>query len=105
MVSGPASQIQVNVRTLTGETHIIETTTDSLVEDIKFAINEEMGVPMDQQRLIFAGRQLEDQRTMEDYGTVFFRAGNRTVTKILGSKILLELLICLAPYIKYFYFQ
>eukprot|EP00040_Diaphanoeca_grandis_P037251 m.241668 g.241668 ORF g.241668 m.241668 type:complete len:475 (+) comp33779_c8_seq1:58-1482(+) len=59
----------VTVKTLTGATiELTDLTPTVSVEDIKTRIQDSQGVPPDQQRLIFAGKQLEDGRTCSDYG-------------------------------------
>eukprot|EP00002_Diphylleia_rotans_P008946 TRINITY_DN1893_c0_g1_i1.p1 TRINITY_DN1893_c0_g1~~TRINITY_DN1893_c0_g1_i1.p1 ORF type:complete len:671 (+),score=152.73 TRINITY_DN1893_c0_g1_i1:291-2303(+) len=57
----------VLVKTLTGKTLTIEADPWDRVRDIKDRIQDMEGIPPDQQRLVFAGRQLEDELTMSDY--------------------------------------
>ena len=64
----------VRVKTLTGKTLPIFVAADNsdTIEEIKLRIQDREGIPPDQQQLIHAGRQLEDERTLKDYGIISF---------------------------------
>ncbi len=67
---GDGAAMRVFLWTLTGKTVELWLQRNETVSSLKAKIQDKEGVPLDQQRLVFSGKRLEDGRTLADYNIV-----------------------------------
>jgi ubiquitin len=64
----PSDSFRLFVKTLSGKTIVLSGTPRHTILDLKDQVQVSQGIPSDQQRFIFAGKQLEDEYTLGEYG-------------------------------------
>jgi ubiquitin len=84
MIVSPAFAEKLLVKTLTGKTISLDVKLTDTVEAVKQQVADKEGIPPDQQRLIYAGKQLEDGKTLADY-TITDNATVHLVLRLRGG--------------------
>jgi ubiquitin len=82
VLAEPAFAEKLLVKTLTGKTIVLEVKLADTVKSVKDQIVDREGIPAEQQRLIYAGKQMDDGQTLTSYGVT----DNATVHLVLRQR-------------------
>ncbi|WP_447767531.1 ubiquitin-like protein [Sphingobacterium faecium] len=58
---------QIFVKTIPGKKITLQVTSSTLIYNVKSLLKDKEGWPENEQRIVFGGKQLEDNRTLHDY--------------------------------------